>query len=74
MEFRREKSNQRWLWHAIDHHTHEVLAYHFGDRKDHAFRELQQKLNGFNIDFYFIDDWGAYERNLPIRRQLRENL
>jgi insertion element IS1 protein InsB len=24
------KSNPRWLWHAIDHHTGAVLAYVFG--------------------------------------------
>jgi hypothetical protein len=28
------KSNPRWLWHAIDHHTGTVLAYVFGRRKD----------------------------------------
>ena len=26
----RNKENQRWLWHAIDHATGEVLAYVFG--------------------------------------------
>ena len=65
-----KKSNPRWLWHAIDHHTHEVLAYHFGTRKDSAFRALQKKLNYFDIDFYFTDDWGAYERNLPRQKHL----
>jgi insertion element IS1 protein InsB len=28
------KTNPRWLWHAIDHHTGKVLAYVFGRRKD----------------------------------------
>jgi len=28
------KSNPRWLWHAIDHLTGQVLAYVFGRRKD----------------------------------------
>ena len=63
--FVQNKSKQRWLWHAIDHNTHEVLAYHFGPRKDYAFRELQRKLAIFDIDFYYTDDWGSYERNLP---------
>lgn len=65
-----KKSNQRWLWHAIDHNTHEVLAYHFGKRKDTAFRALQKKLSCFDIEFYFTDDWGAYERNLPRQKHL----
>lgn len=57
-----KKSHQRWLWHAIDHHTHEVLAYHFGERKDSAFKELQKKLSCFEIDFYYTDDWGIPEK------------
>lgn len=65
-----KKENQRWLWHAIDHNTHKVLAYHFGARKDTVFRELQKKLSCFNIDFYYTDDWGAYERNLPKQKHL----
>ena len=30
----RSKTNPRWLWHAIDHHTGKVLAYVFGRRKE----------------------------------------
>jgi IS1 family transposase len=29
-----KKSEQRWLWYAIDHATGTVLAYVFGKRKD----------------------------------------
>src|SRR6266568_4691676 len=28
------KSQQRWLWHTIDHHTGQILAYVFGTRED----------------------------------------
>jgi hypothetical protein len=35
------KGNQRWLWHAIDHHTGAVLAYVFGRRKDESFCSLK---------------------------------
>ena len=34
------KTNLRWLWHAIDHHTGTVLAYVFGRRKDTVFLQL----------------------------------
>ena len=41
------KENPRWLWHAIDHTTGEVLAYILGDRKSalgtvwhHAFTRM----------------------------------
>ncbi len=35
------KSNQRWLWHAIDHATNTVIAYVFGHRKDVVFKKLK---------------------------------
>ena len=59
-----EKSNQRWLWHAIDHNTGEVLAYVLGKRKDIVFKQLQELLEPFGIRHYYTDDWGAYERHL----------
>ena len=34
------KSQQRWLWHAIDHRTGQILAYVFGSREDAVFVEL----------------------------------
>jgi insertion element IS1 protein InsB len=68
--FVKNKQNQRWLWHAIDHHSHTVLAYHFGPRKDSAFKALKEKLSQFDIDFYYTDDWGAYERHLPKQKHL----
>ena len=37
----RRKSNPRWLWHAIDHHTGKVLSYVFGRRKDTVFLQLK---------------------------------
>jgi insertion element IS1 protein InsB len=58
------KSNQRWLWHAIDHKTNTVLAYVLGERKDVVFKELKLLLKPLNINRYYTDDWGAYERNL----------
>ena len=59
-----DKSNQRWLWHAIDHHTGKILAYVLGKRKDIVFRQLQELLEPFGIRHYYTDDWGAYERHL----------
>jgi insertion element IS1 protein InsB len=43
------KANPRWLWHAIDHHTGQVLAYVFGRRQDDVFLKLQQLLAPFGI-------------------------
>jgi insertion element IS1 protein InsB len=32
-----KKKEPRWLWHAINHRTGQVLAYVFGRRKDEVF-------------------------------------
>jgi len=35
------KSNQRWIWCAVEHSTNIILAYVFGKRKDVVFKELK---------------------------------
>jgi insertion element IS1 protein InsB len=62
--FVQNKDNQRWLWLAIDHDSHTILAYTFGQRKDVVFRELKVLLEPFGITMFYTDDWGAYERNI----------
>ena len=59
-----KKNAQRWLWHAIDHHTGKVLAYVFGRRQDTVFLQLKMLLAPFGITRYHTDDWGAYTRHL----------
>ena len=39
-----KKSNPRWLWHAIDRRTGQVLAYVSGRRKDEVFLQLKRLL------------------------------
>ena len=60
----RRKANPRWFWHAIDHHTGQVLASVFGRRQDTVFVELKALLKPCGITRYFTDGWGAYERHL----------
>ena len=43
-----KKTNPRWLWHAIDHHTGKVLAYVFGRRQDTVFLTLKALLELFS--------------------------
>jgi insertion element IS1 protein InsB len=59
-----KKANPRWLWHAIAHHTGEVLAYVFGQRKDQVFLRLKALLEPFGITRYYPDGWGIYERHV----------
>ena len=62
--FVQTKANQRWLWHAIDHHSGHVLAYVFGRRKDTVFLQLQALLEPFGITRFYTDGWGAYARHI----------
>ena len=59
------KSNQRWLWLAINHYTSEILAYTIGSRTYTALNQLKHLLSSFNITKYFTDGLGAYQRLLP---------
>jgi insertion element IS1 protein InsB len=59
-----KKAQQRWLWHAIDHHTGKVLAYVFGRRQDDVFLRLQALLEPFGITRFYTDGWGAYKRHI----------
>jgi IS1 family transposase len=62
--FVQAKQHPRWLWHAIDHDTREILAYVLADHKDAAFLKLQALLAPFGITQWYTDDWGAYSRHL----------
>jgi len=62
--FVQSKKQERWLWHALDHNTGEVLAYVLADHKDAAFLELKALLAPFGITQFYTDGWGAYERHL----------
>jgi insertion element IS1 protein InsB len=61
-----KKTKPRWLWHAIDRRTGQVLAYVFGARKDEVFLQLKALLEPFGIKRYCTDGWKAYERHLPV--------
>jgi insertion element IS1 protein InsB len=60
------KKNQRWLWHAIEHHTGKCLAYVFGKRQDEAFLKLKDLLEPFGIRRFYTDYFGAYDRHLSV--------
>jgi len=58
------KRQQRWLWHAIDHQTGQVLAYVLAPHVDAALLQLQALLTPFGIEQFYTDSWGAYLRYL----------
>ena len=59
-----KKGTQRWLWHAIDHHTGAVLAYVFDRRKDAVFLQLKALMEPFGLTRFYTDHWGASTRHL----------
>jgi insertion element IS1 protein InsB len=58
------KKNQRWLWHAIDHQTGEILAYVLAPHVDSALKELMVLLAPFGISRFYTDGWGSYAKLL----------
>jgi insertion element IS1 protein InsB len=64
--FVKRKTQQRWLWHAIDHLTGAVLAYTFGKRGDAVFVKLQKLLKPFGLVHFYTDAAGVYARHLPV--------
>jgi len=63
------KSQQRWLWHAMDHYTGQVLAYVFGTREDYVFLKLPALLEPFGITRFYTDGWGADDRHIDHEKQ-----
>jgi IS1 family transposase len=52
--FASNKSNQLWLWYAVDHATNTVLAYVFGKRMDTTvLQDVKALLAPLNIGRYY---------------------
>jgi len=58
------KKQQRWLWHADDPQTGEILAYVLSNHQDSAVLELKALLEPFGITQFYTDGYGAYERHI----------
>jgi insertion element IS1 protein InsB len=62
--FVHDKTQQYWLWWAIDHNTGVPLAYHFGTREHKNLDELCALLAPFNINIVYSDDNFAYKKHI----------
>ena len=58
------KSNQLWLWWAVDHETNTPLAYTFGTREHKYLDELLALLKPFPIGTVYADNNYAYKDRL----------
>ena len=54
--FVHDKTQQYWLWWAIDHNTGEPLAYCFGTREHKYLGELLRLLKPFKINVVYADN------------------
>lgn len=59
--FVHDKSQQYWLWWAIDHNTGVPLAFCFGTREHKYLEELKAMVEDFNITTIFTDGNPAYQ-------------
>jgi insertion element IS1 protein InsB len=59
-----KKSQQRWLWHAIDHHPGVVLAYVLGTHQDEVFLQLKALLAPLGLQHFYTDGADVYNRHL----------
>jgi len=63
--FVRDKSQQRWLWQAIDHKTGAPLAFCFGSRKSDNLDRLLELLKPFSVTKAHADRNPAYASRIP---------
>ena len=61
-------SQQRWLWHAIDHLTGGVLADVFGPRAAEVCVQLQTLRKPCGIGRFYTEAAGVSARHLPVAR------
>jgi IS1 family transposase/transposase-like protein len=59
--FVHDKSQQYWLWWAIEHNTGKPLAFYFGTREHKNLDELLELLKLFDIKVVYTDDNDAYK-------------
>jgi len=62
--FVHDKSQQYWLWWAIDHNTGEPLAFTFGTREHKYLDELLKLLAPFDIKIVYADENYAYKKKI----------
>ena len=62
--FVHDKSNQVWLWWAIEHETNTPLAYVFGTREHKFLDELLKLLSPFGINLFYTDNNYAYSSRI----------
>ena len=58
------KTQQRWLWHAIDHRTGVILADVLGPRQDEVFLQVKALLAPCGRHHFYTDAAEVYNRHV----------
>jgi len=66
--FCHDKSQQVWLWWAVDHETNTPLAYVFGTREHKYLDELLKLLEPYSINTVYADNNYAYKDRISENR------
>ena len=70
--FVHHKTNQQWVWFALEADTRQIVAFHVGDRGEEGARGLWQALPaGYRAEATcYTDLWEAYRLVIPARQHV----
>ncbi len=71
--FEGNNKQQRWLWYAREPRLKRIIAHVFGRRSKKTFRKLLGLLSGFNVVFWYTDNFSVYDM-LPDEKHIRGKL
>lgn len=68
MALSQKKSRKLWIWKALDSDTGQLLDWECGDRDQHTFRRLYDRLQQGHVRLYCTDEYQVYSALIPDKR------
>ena len=62
------KTDQIWIWTAINHHAPGIIAMKIGDRSGATFNELWRRIKNWDSRKYFTDGYCIYKIYIPPKK------
>lgn len=61
------EANKRWVWLALDRKTHQIIAFHVGDRSKDSAKQLWEKIpNAYREQaIFYTDEYDSYPGVIP---------
>jgi insertion element IS1 protein InsB len=65
-----KKANKQWVWVALDAKTHQVMAFHVGDRSRESAEQLWAKIPAMYCEqaTFYTDLYEVYQGVIPVQR------